>query len=98
RRLSHQGLARNVRSETEERVAIITLSTEGQRKADHAAGQDGFLIAAAESLSPAEQEALLKTLIKMTVAIQERRHAPASMVQRVNGGMRSSSPLTQHLR
>ena len=98
RTLTHKGLVRKVRSETDERVVIITLSTEGQRKADHAAGQDGFLIAAAESLTPAEQEALLKTLIKMTVAIQERRHAPASMVQRVNGGMRSSSPLTQDLR
>src|SRR5207247_7046587 len=60
RTLTQKGLVRKVRSETDERVVIITLSTEGQRKADHAAGQDGFLIAAAESLTPAEQEALLK--------------------------------------
>lgn len=98
RTLTQKGLVRKVRSETDARVVIITLSAEGQRKADHAAGQDGFLIAAAESLTPAEQEALLKTLIKMTGVIQERGKAPATIVPRVNGGVRSILPLTQDLR
>ena len=98
RTLTQKALVRKVRSETDERVVIITLSAKGHRKADHAAGQEGFLIAAAESLTPVEQEALLKTLLKMMLVIQEHRHAPASIVQRVNGGARSSSPLTQDLR
>lgn len=98
RTLTQKGLVRKVRSKTDERVVIITLSAKGHRKADHAAGQEGFLIAAAESLTPVEQEALFKTLLKMMLVIQDWRQAPASMVQRVNGGVMSSSPLTQDLR
>ena len=88
RTLIQKGLVRKVRSETDERVVIITLSAKGRRKADHAAGQKGFLIAAAESLTPPEQEDFLKTLLKMMLVIQERRHAPASRM----------CPSCQHLR
>lgn len=73
RTLTQKGLVRKVRSETDERVVVITLSAKGHRKADHAAGHDGFLIPAAESLTTAEQEALLKTLLKLTLVIQELR-------------------------
>lgn len=92
RTLTQKGLVRKVRSKTDERVVNITLSAKGNCKADHAAGQEDFLIAAAESLTPAEQEALLKILLKMMLVIQERRKAPASIVQRVNGGVRSRHP------
>lgn len=73
RTLTQKVLVRKVRSKTDERVVIITLSAKGRRKADHAVGQEGFIIAAAESLTLAEQETLLKTLLKLMLAIQERR-------------------------
>ena len=74
--LEQRGLIKKQRSRDDARTVMVSLTTKGRRKADVAAGWPDFLAAAAEVLPPAEQESLLRALIKMIRTLQEQGDIP----------------------
>ncbi len=78
RTLEVKGWVRKKRSKVDRRVITITLTAEGMRKADGGAGWPDFLAAVADQLPVAEQESLLRILIKMIRTLQERSEIPVA--------------------
>jgi DNA-binding MarR family transcriptional regulator len=76
RALAEKGLVKKIRSESDGRVVTVRLSVKGKRLAEGAAGWPDFLAAVADQLPVTEQEALLRTLIKMIRTMQERGEIP----------------------
>jgi DNA-binding MarR family transcriptional regulator len=74
--LELRGLIKKQRSKADARTVMVSLTPKGRRKADVAAGWPDFLAAAAAVLPPAEQESLLRTLIKMIRTLQEQGDIP----------------------
>jgi DNA-binding MarR family transcriptional regulator len=74
--LEQRGLIKKERSRADARTVMVSLTARGRRKADVAAGWPDFLAAAAGVLSPAEQESLLRALIKMIRTLQEQGDIP----------------------
>ncbi|HKN85919.1 MAG TPA: MarR family winged helix-turn-helix transcriptional regulator [Nitrospiraceae bacterium] len=74
--LEQRGLIKKQRSRADARTVMVSLTTKGRRKADVAAGWPDFLAAAADVLPPAEQESLLRALIKMIRTLQEQGDIP----------------------
>jgi DNA-binding Lrp family transcriptional regulator len=76
--LVKKGLVKKVRSTADHRARAISLSVQGRREAARAAGWPDFLAEAVETLPAAEQEALLRALVKTIRALQEAREIPVS--------------------
>jgi DNA-binding MarR family transcriptional regulator len=74
--LELRGLIKKQRSKADARTVMVSLTPRGRRKADVAAGWPDFLAAAAAVLPPAEQESLLRTLIKIIRTLQEQGDIP----------------------
>jgi DNA-binding MarR family transcriptional regulator len=74
--LELRGLIKKQRSKADARTVMVSLTPKGRRKADVAAGWPDFLAAAAAVLPPAEQESLLRTLIKIIRTLQEQGDIP----------------------
>src|SRR5688500_1322229 len=74
--LEQRGLIKKERSRADARTVMVSLTARGRRKADVAAGWPDFLAAAAGVLPPAEQEPLLRALIKMIRTLQEQGDIP----------------------
>ena len=74
--LEQRGLIKKQRSRADARTVMVSLTSKGRRKADVAAGWPDFLAAAAEVLPQAEQESLLRALIKMIRTLQEQGDIP----------------------
>jgi DNA-binding MarR family transcriptional regulator len=73
-----KGLVNKARAADDGRAVQITLTEQGQRAADNAAGWSDFLLTAIDALSPAEQEVFLRGVIKMIRTLQERGEIPIS--------------------
>jgi DNA-binding MarR family transcriptional regulator len=69
RALEKKGLVRKVRGAIDARSVFITLSAKGRRKAAQTAAWSDFLTVAVETLTPAEREAILRTLTKVVQAL-----------------------------
>lgn len=78
RALAAKGLVRKVRAVDDARALAITLTDEGAREAEHAAGWSDFLLQAVDALTPREQEVFLRGLVKMVRVLQERGGIPIS--------------------
>jgi len=78
RTLEEKGWVRKSRSKADRRVRTVTLTAAGMRKADRGAGWPDFLAAAADQLPVAEQESLLRILVKMIRTLQERNEIPVA--------------------
>jgi DNA-binding MarR family transcriptional regulator len=76
--LTRRGLLRKFRTEEDGRVFNVMLTARGRRRAEQVTGWPDFLLWAAELLPPEEQESLLRTLIKLIKAIQERGEIPVA--------------------
>ena len=76
--LVKRGLLRKIRTEKDGRVFNVMLTARGRRRAEQVTGWPDFLQWAAELLPPEEQESLLRTLIKLIRAIQERGEIPVA--------------------
>lgn len=76
--LVKKGLVKKVRSAADHRARAISLSVQGRREAARVAGWPDFLADAVEALPPAEQEALLRALVKTIRALQEAEEIPVS--------------------
>ena len=74
--LELRGLIKKQRSKADARTVMVSLTSKGRRKADVAAGWPDFLAAAAAVLPHAEQESLLRALIKMIRTLQEQGDIP----------------------
>ncbi len=70
--LEAKGLVRKSRSGRDRRALAVSLTARGRREAERAAGWPDFLAEAAGELDAAEQAVLLRALIKMIRALQER--------------------------
>jgi DNA-binding MarR family transcriptional regulator len=73
-----KGLVAKVRSSQDGRAHLVELTPAGAREADRVAGWPDFLLDAVDALSPAEQAALLRALLKMIRVLQERRQIPVA--------------------
>ncbi len=73
-----KGLVAKVRSPQDGRSHLVELTPAGVREADRVAGWPDFLLDAVDVLSPAEQAALLRALLKMIRVLQERRQIPVA--------------------
>jgi hypothetical protein len=76
--LVKRGLLRKIRTEEDGRVFNVMLTARGRRRAEQVMGWPDFLLWAAELLPPEEQESLLRTLVKLIKAIQERGEIPVA--------------------
>ncbi len=78
RALVAKGLVRKARSPADGRALALALTEEGRAEADHLAGWPDFLLQALDRLSPAEQAALLTTVVKLVRALQEQGRIPVA--------------------
>jgi len=78
--LVRKGLVRKRRVATDRRALAVTLTPSGRRVADRAAEWPDFLVQAVDALTPAEQAAFLRGLVKMIRTLQERRQIPVSQM------------------
>jgi DNA-binding MarR family transcriptional regulator len=76
--LTRKGLAAKARASDDARALAITLTEAGRREADRVAGWSDFLLAAVDTLTPAEQTVFLGALVKMIRTLQERGEIPIS--------------------
>ncbi len=76
--LEKKQLLRKVRSKTDARVVANILTPKGRKEADRTVSWQSFLATAVESLSPEEQEGLLRGLVKTIRALQEQGDIPVS--------------------
>ena len=76
--LVKRGLLRKFRTAEDGRVFTVLLTARGRRRAEQVTGWPDFLQWAAELLPPEEQESLLRTLVKLIKAIQERGEIPVA--------------------
>ncbi len=76
--LTRKGLTAKARSASDARALAITLTEAGQREADRTAGWSDFLLAAVDTLTPAEQGIFLRGLVKMIRTLQEKDEIPIS--------------------
>lgn len=70
--LESKGLVRKLRSKRDAREVAIRLTAKGRREAVRAAAWPEFLADAVEELTAEEQAVLLRSLVKMIRALQER--------------------------
>lgn len=76
--LTRRGLLRKFRTEEDGRVFNVVLTARGRRRAEQVMGWPDFLLWAAELLPVEEQESLLRTLVKLIKAIQDRGEIPVA--------------------
>lgn len=76
--LVKKGLVKKVRAAVDRRARAISLTAPGRREAGRVAGWPDFLADAVEALPPAEQEALLRGLVKTIRVLQEAEEIPVS--------------------
>ena len=76
--LVHKGLVQKTRAPEDARAVRLTLTAAGQREAERVAAWSDFLLAAVDTLTPAEQAALLRGLVKMIRTLQIRGQIPVS--------------------
>lgn len=76
--LVRRGLLRKIRTEGDGRVFNVMLTARGRRRAEQVMGWPDFLLWAAELLPVEEQESLLRTLVKLIKAIQDRGEIPVA--------------------
>jgi DNA-binding MarR family transcriptional regulator len=76
--LVRKGLLQKIRAGDDRRARAITLTDEGRREAQRAAGWSDFLMTAMDTLTPAEQEVFYRGLVKMIVTLQQRAEIPVS--------------------
>lgn len=76
--LIRKGLASKARNASDARALAITLTEAGRDEADRTAGWSDFLLAAVDTLTPAEQGIFLRGLVKMIRTLQEKGEVPIS--------------------
>lgn len=75
-----KGLVAKTRAADDARAVALTLTETGRDAAEHGASGPEFVLAAVESLTPAEQAAFVRGLVKMVRTLQERGDiAPARL-------------------
>ena len=74
--LAHKGLVQKQRQSEDGRALAITLTDAGRREADRVASWSEFLLEPIATLTPAEREIVLRCLIKVIRALQERGLIP----------------------
>ena len=77
RGLAQRGLIRKSRSGPDARCVTLALTAKGRRRADRTMRWSDFLARAAGTLTAQDQEALLRTLLKILLVLQERGEIPA---------------------
>jgi DNA-binding MarR family transcriptional regulator len=77
RGLAESGLVRKSRSGPDARHVTLALTAKGRRRADSTLKWSDFLARAAETLTVPDQEALLRTLLKILLILHERGEIPA---------------------
>lgn len=78
RTLVTKSLLRKERAADDGRAIVITLTDEGHRAAERAAGWSDFLIDAADAMTEEEQAIFLRGLVTMIRSLQERGDIPIS--------------------
>jgi DNA-binding MarR family transcriptional regulator len=78
RALVDKGLVAKVKDERDARASLLTLTSDGQREAGHAASWPDFLATAVEVMTVEEQEAFFSGLVKMIRTLQDRGQIPIS--------------------
>lgn len=73
-----KGLVEKVRAADDGRAVALTLTASGAAMADDVVGWGGFLMTAAATLDAGDKASLLRLLIKMIRAMQERGDIPAA--------------------
>lgn len=73
-----KALVRKARSSCDARAVSLKLTAAGRREADRAAAWPDLLLGAANALSPIEQGAFLRGIVKMIRTLQERGEIPVS--------------------
>ena len=76
--LEQKGLVRKTRSPYDARARSITLTEEGEREAARAANWSDFLLTAVDALTPQEQSAFFRALVKIIITLQDRGEIPVS--------------------
>lgn len=76
--LVRKGLVRKDRGSSDGRSRVATLTAAGRREAARVAQWTDFLQDAVDSLSPRDQEDLLRVLVKLIRTLQERGQIPVS--------------------
>ncbi|MDR5682555.1 MAG: MarR family winged helix-turn-helix transcriptional regulator [Armatimonadota bacterium] len=76
--LVHKGLIRKARHVRDRRSRVVTLTEAGRREADRAAAWPEFLLQAVRTLTPPEQAAFLRALVKTIRHLQDRGQIPVS--------------------
>ena len=76
RALVEKGLVRKARAKDDARAVALELTVTGHGEAQQAAAWPDFLLKAVDTLTPAEQEVFLTSLIKMIGALVERAQIP----------------------
>lgn len=76
--LERKGLVKKVRSDEDARVVLVRLSASGRRRAAQAAAWPDFLLAAIDSLDPAERGIFVRGLVKMIGHLQQVGRIPTA--------------------
>jgi DNA-binding MarR family transcriptional regulator len=76
--LEQKGLVRKTRATDDARARAITLTEEGDREAQRAANWTDFLLSAVDALTPEEQSAFYRALMKLIITLQQRGKIPIS--------------------
>jgi DNA-binding MarR family transcriptional regulator len=76
--LERKGLVQKIPVGGDGRARAVTLTDDGRREAQRAAGWSDFLLSAVDGLTAAEQEAFYHGLVKMIVTLQQRGEIPVS--------------------
>lgn len=74
--LSEKGLVRKDRATDDGRAVALYLTEAGEAAADQAAGWSDYLLSALDALTPREQEAFLRGIVKLIRALQVRGEIP----------------------
>jgi len=76
--LVRKGLVTKARLSSDGRARVVALTAAGRRESQRAMGWADFLAEAVDGLSPGEQGALLRALVKLIRTMQERGQIPVS--------------------
>lgn len=76
--LARKGLARKGRSRADGRALAVSLTAAGRREADRLAVWPDLLVETLDELTPEEQEVLLRSVVRMILALQRRGRIPVA--------------------
>jgi DNA-binding MarR family transcriptional regulator len=76
--LEQKGLVQKARAGDDARARAISLTEEGEREAVRAANWSDFLLSAVDELTPQEQTAFFRALVKIIITLQQRGEIPVS--------------------